>query len=120
MIGLESNRRIGYHLHRRFLRTMTKPKDTKRDESIPVAGVVPIEQMMGDDGEDTVLLGQVLQNARKYLEPFHGATRSTANISPEALVESSQFSCSIFRLRARKSLPGCGLSWETSRPRIFR
>jgi hypothetical protein len=49
---------------------MTKPKDTNRDESIPVAGVVPIEPMMGDDSEDTALLGQMLEGARDYLRSF--------------------------------------------------
>jgi hypothetical protein len=49
---------------------MTQPRDTNRDESIPAAGVVPIERMIGDDGEDTALLGQMLQDARTYLRAF--------------------------------------------------
>jgi hypothetical protein len=70
VIGLESSWRIGCHLHRRTLHTMTKPQDTNKDESILVAGVVPIERMMGDDSEDTALLRPMLQDTRKYLESF--------------------------------------------------
>jgi hypothetical protein len=49
---------------------MTKPKGTNRNESVSVSGVVPIERMMGDDSEDTALLGQMLEDARDYLRSF--------------------------------------------------
>lgn len=36
----------------------------------PVAGVVPVQNMTGDDEQDTLLLGQMLREAEAYLRSF--------------------------------------------------
>lgn len=40
------------------------------DESAPVLGVVPVEEMVGDDKEDTALLRRMSEQAKQYLASF--------------------------------------------------
>jgi len=40
------------------------------DNAAPVPDVVPVEQMSGDDGEDTALLRGMLEQAKNYVQSF--------------------------------------------------
>jgi len=43
---------------------------TRSKTSIPVTGVVPLEQMAGDDEEDTALLREMAEGAENFLKSF--------------------------------------------------
>ena len=40
------------------------------DDGIPVLGVVPVQQMKGDDEEDTAFLHEMLGQAKNYIQSF--------------------------------------------------
>ena len=45
-------------------------QDSGINEIVPVANVVPVEQMAGDDDEDTALLRGMLEEAKNYVLSF--------------------------------------------------
>jgi len=49
---------------------MLMPDREASDNSVPVQGVIPISQMVGDDKEDTRLLNLMASHARNYLSSF--------------------------------------------------
>src|SRR5262249_47397524 len=46
------------------------PSNSNIDDTVPVRNVVPVEQMRGDDDEDTAFLGEMLEHAKNYIESF--------------------------------------------------
>jgi hypothetical protein len=44
--------------------------DARSKSSIPVTGVVPLEEMAGDDEEDTTLLREIAERAENFLKSF--------------------------------------------------
>lgn len=49
---------------------MNTPDLESPDPEVPVAGVVPVQEMKGGDEEDTLLLRQMLPEAEAYLRSF--------------------------------------------------
>ena len=45
-------------------------QDSGTNEVVPVPKVVPVARMAGDDGEDTALLRQMLEEAKNYVLSF--------------------------------------------------
>jgi hypothetical protein len=50
--------------------SMDEIHDGRSKTSIPVTGVVPLEQMAGDDEEDTTLLREMAERAETFLKSF--------------------------------------------------
>jgi hypothetical protein len=50
--------------------SLDKAPDASSKSSIPVTGVVPLEQMAGDDEEDAALLLEMAENAENFLKSF--------------------------------------------------
>jgi hypothetical protein len=48
---------------------MTPPMEPK-DSDVPIAGVVPLDRIIGDDDEDTQLLRNMAVNADEYIRSF--------------------------------------------------
>ena len=46
------------------------PMNSKTNDTAPVPDVVPVEQMSGDDDEETALLRGMLEQARNYIRSF--------------------------------------------------
>ena len=49
---------------------MRLPSNSRADDNIPVHNVVPVEQMTGDDDEETALLRVMLEQATDYIGSF--------------------------------------------------
>jgi hypothetical protein len=58
---------------------MIKPPPEPHDSDAPVVGVVPVQNMTGDDEQDTMLLHQMSREAEAYLRSFSwcGEVRSS-------------------------------------------